>query len=158
MSAVVLIKLYWFQTGSKPNNPSCSKQTPASAISEACMHWLQVYIAQPFLWTALTAYRSELHSIFNCIHTKIARNSSNPLFSEAHTGLRMFHSSVSVTRESNGCPETQFVARTLCKRTLLENHSSSKYFFHYKTMYKINESVCITNIYPLCSKYAMFHI
>lgn len=105
VSAVVLIKLYWFQTGSKPNNPSCSEQASGSAISEVCMHWLPVCIVQSVLRTALTAYRAELHSIFNCIHTKIAKPSSNPLFSEAHTGLRMFCSSAPVTRESDACPE-----------------------------------------------------
>lgn len=73
---------------------------------------------------------------------QIARDSSNPLIAEAHSGLRVFCSSASMTRESNGCPETHFCVRTLCKRTLLENQSSNKYFFYYKTMDKINESVC----------------
>lgn len=111
------------------------------------MHQLQLYIVQSFLRTALTAYRSELHRIFNYIHTKIARDSSNPLISEAqviakHSHIQSVLQFCISDQRIKWLSRNTLCARTLCKRTLLENHSSNKYFFHYKTMNKINESVC----------------
>lgn len=103
--AVVLIKVFWFQTGNKLNNLSCSKQALANAIWEVCMHWLQVYMAQlGNNWAALTAYRAELCSI----HSKIARTVLSLSFSQAYTVLKIFCSSVSVIRDSNSCPESTF--------------------------------------------------
>lgn len=117
--AVVLIKVYRFQTGSKPHNPSCSKQALANAISKVCIHWLQVYMAQSLNhWAALTACRSEL-SVFNCIHSKIA----GTVLSLSFHKLILVWGCFAVLCQWSGTQivvqKTLFVARTLCKRTLL---------------------------------------
>lgn len=111
------------------------------------MHWLQVYMAQPLNhWAALSAYKAELRCVFNYIHSKTART----VLSLSFHNLMLFWGCFAVLCQWSETrivvQKTLFVARTLCKRSLLGDIPVTPIFFHYKTMDKINTSVCIYKI------------
>lgn len=61
------------------------------------------------------------------------------LFSQAHTVLRICFVLCRGLETQIVVQKTLFVARTLCKRTLLRDIPGARIFFHYKTMDKIDK-------------------